>query len=90
MNLDAKESKSGIHPSMDRFDSTADLPGWMVDPSSALANEISQRSLIAAENCIDGVKLVEGDGEKQKTTSEYILRKNKGKVKKVNIVFDLG
>ena len=56
----------------------------MVDPSSALANEISQRSLIAAENCIDGVKLVEGDGEKQKTTSEYILRKNKGKVKKVS------
>ena len=61
----------------------------MVDPSTALANEISQRSLIAAENCIDGVKLVEGDGEKQKTTSEYILRKNKGKVKKVKIVFDL-
>ena len=56
----------------------------MVDPSSALANEISQRSLIAAENCIDGVKLVEGDGEKQKTTSEYILRKNKGKVQKVS------
>ena len=56
----------------------------MVDPSSALANEISQRSLIAAENCIDGVKLVEGDGEKQKTTSEYTLRKNKGKVQKVS------
>ena len=56
----------------------------MVEPSSALANEISQRSLIAAETCIDGVKLVEGDGEKQKTTSEYILRKNKGKVKKVS------
>ena len=90
MNLGAKESKSGIHPSTGRFDSTADLPGWMVDPSSALANEISQRSLIAAEDCIDGVKLVEGDGEKQKATSEYILRKNKGKVKKVNIVFELG
>lgn len=53
-----------------------------MDPKLALANEISQRSLIAADDCIGGVELVEGDGEKQKTTSEYILRKNKGKVKK--------
>ena len=52
----------------------------------ALANEISQRSLVAAEDCIGGVELVESDGEKQKTTSEYILRKNKGKVKKIKLI----
>ena len=38
--------------------------------------------MVAADECIGGVELVEGDGGKQKTTSEYILRKNKGKVKK--------
>ena len=61
--------------------SPPDHLGW-VDPKLALANEISQRSLVVADECIGGVELVEGDGEKQKTTSEYILKKNKGKVKK--------